>query len=112
MLCRRTPCHWTIWLGVCRSLVQPNAAPSLPALWLQGQMAVLCSSGGPDGASVQPTGENDLHVEADTNLQNHFDSIQIISERTTLPQMLLELAKGLSRTADVSSLILRLKCVL
>ena len=57
----------------------------------------------------QDSEQGSLHIEADTNLQNHFDSIQIISERTTLPQMLLELVKGLSRTADVSSLILRLK---
>ena len=53
--------------------------------------------------------QGSLQCEADANLQNHFDSIQIISERTTLPQMLLELVKGLSRTADVSGLILQLK---
>lgn len=62
----------------------------------------------PSGAADQG-GTTGLSVEADTNLQNHFDSIQIISERTTLPQMLTELVKGLSRTADVSTLIMRLK---
>ncbi|KAK9800840.1 hypothetical protein WJX73_007176 [Symbiochloris irregularis] len=64
------------------------------------------SSTAPSGAPDSSTG---LSGEADTNLQNHFDSIQIISERTTLPQMLTELVKGLSRTADVSTLIMRLK---
>ena len=50
-----------------------------------------------------------LESEADANLQSHFDSIQIISERTTLPQMLAELSKGLNRHADVATLVLQLK---
>ena len=37
-------------------------------------------------------------------------AIQIIAERTTLPQMLAELSKGLNRHADVATLVLQLKC--
>ena len=50
-----------------------------------------------------------LEAEADGNLQSHFDSIQIIAERTTLPQMMAELARGLARHADVAALVLELK---
>lgn len=57
----------------------------------------------------QDANQGTLYTEADKNLQNHFDSIQIISERTTFPQMLLELVKGLGRIADVGTLIMRLK---
>ena len=47
--------------------------------------------------------------EADTNLQNHFQSIQRISDTTTLPQMLVELERGLDRAANVDLLISQLR---
>ena len=47
--------------------------------------------------------------EADANLQNHFQSIQSISDSTTLPQMLVELARGLDRAANVDVLIAQLR---
>ena len=61
------------------------------------------------GGSGSNAAAAQLETEADANLQSHFDSIQIISERTTLPQMLAELGKGLNRHADVATLVLQLK---
>lgn len=45
------------------------------------------------------------------NMQKHFDSIQKISDSTTLPQMLIELERGLDRAANVDVLISELRCV-
>lgn len=87
-------------------LRQPCSVPFLLTL-------LLCSLRAPLAPVQLPQDANQgtLYTEADKNLQNHFDSIQIISERTTFPQMLLELVKGLGRIADVGTLIMRLKCV-
>lgn len=50
-----------------------------------------------------------LQKEADDNLANHFESVQAISDATTLPQMLEELERHLNRAASVDALILRLR---
>ena len=42
-------------------------------------------------------------------MQKHYDSIQKISDTTTLPQMLVELEKGLDRAANVDVLISELR---
>lgn len=47
--------------------------------------------------------------DAKANMQKHFDSIQKISDTTTLPQMLIELERGLDRAANVDLLIAELR---
>ena len=42
-------------------------------------------------------------------MQKHYDSIQKISDSTTLPQMLMELERGLDRAANVDVLIAELR---
>ncbi len=44
--------------------------------------------------------------------QMHFDKIQNISDSTTLPQMLVELGKGLDRVANVDVIVTELRCLL
>lgn len=43
------------------------------------------------------------------NMQKHYDSIQRISDSTTLPQMLIELERGLDRAANVDIVIAELR---
>ena len=49
--------------------------------------------------------------EAEKNLQAHFENIQRISDGTTLPQMLLELERGLERAASVDLILGELRLV-
>ena len=58
------------------------------------------------------TSRQRLQKEADDNLENHYKSVQTISDATTLPQMLDELDRHLNRAAGLDALILRLRCVL
>ena len=51
-----------------------------------------------------------LQKDADENLASHFQSVQSISDATTLPQMLEELERHLNRAANLDALILRLRC--
>lgn len=58
-----------------------------------------------DATSRALGAQQDSHA----NMQKHFDSIQKISDTTTLPQMLIELERGLDRAANVDVLISELR---
>ena len=61
--------------------------------------------------SEAPSSRKTAEVEdAAANLVHHFHSVQVISDSTTLPQMMLELEKHLNRSAAVDVLIERLRC--
>lgn len=62
------------------------------------------------GGAGPVTSRRRLQKEADDNLANHFESVQTISDATTLPQMLEELERHLNRAASMDALILRLRC--
>ena len=62
------------------------------------------------GGAGPVTARRRLQKEADDNLANHFESVQTISDATTLPQMLEELERHLNRAASMDALILRLRC--
>lgn len=62
-----------------------------------------------EGQSEVETAKQQLQRDADENLAHHFQSVQGISDTTTLPQMLEELERHLNRAASVDVLILRLR---
>lgn len=47
--------------------------------------------------------------DAQRSLQNHFENIQRISDGTTLPQLLVELERGLDRAASIDLILAELR---
>ncbi|KAK9831977.1 hypothetical protein WJX81_004915 [Elliptochloris bilobata] len=100
--------HYRWWRPL--ETAQGDAAPG-NAAHRPGVPAALppAAQPAPELREAPPNAALVLEREADANLANHFSSVQAISDSTTLPQMLLELAQHLNSASNVDVLVLQLK---